>query len=54
VAKAGADNQSAYRAVLSGLIDETNDRGCRRSNDHEFRHERQFAETVDRHNAVDR
>ena len=41
------------RAPLSCLIDEANDRGCRRSNDHEFGHERQFAETVDRHNAVD-
>jgi hypothetical protein len=53
VAKPGADNESAFRAPLSCLVDEATYRCGRRSNNHEFGHKRQLAKTVDRRNAVD-
>ena len=53
MAKPRGDDESACRAALPCVIDETCDRRCRRGNYDEFGDKRQLAEAADRGNAVD-
>jgi len=53
VAKSGRDDQGTRCSPFARLIDQIGNRGGRSRHHHEFRHERQFVEAVDRGDAAD-